>query len=222
MYELATGVHDQLTHGAYAARAVLDECVCDSLTQANLTFLERIAARHREQPESPAYGLAASIAAGVAALDLRGRVAAAGCPYTLFNMGFDDGEFWRGIAVGGRGSGSGSGGGGLGEEAPFARTAVFLAWHLAHSGEFAAALVLGMTPAVQQAWQALPLSAIERAALAGCARLEARWARHHRFWPRLLGAAARASPDELGGVRLLGLQLLAAGGIAAAAAAPRA
>ena len=188
MYEAATGVHDQLALGAYASQAVLDERVCDSLTQANLAFLERIVARHLEFPERPVFGLFPTIAAGIAGLDARGRAAAAGCPYTLFSMGFDDAEFWRNVALAGRTVGVGS----LAEDATFARTAVFLAWHLAHSGEFAAALVLGMTPAVQAAWRTLPLSAIDRAAMAGCTRLEARWGHHHRFWPRLLGAATQA------------------------------
>jgi len=94
---------------------------------------------------------------------------------------------------------------------------VFLAWHLAQSSELTAAVVLGMTAAVQQAWRGLPLSALDRAATAALPHLAARWGGHPRFWPKLLEAAAPVDRARADSVRLLGLQLLAAEGIGAEA-----
>jgi hypothetical protein len=95
---------------------------------------------------------------------------------------------------------------------------VFLGWHLAQNNELTAALALGMTPTAREAWRGLPLSALDRAAMAALPRLEARWGTHARFWPRLLDAASEPSGARLEAVRLLGLQLLAAGGMPASAA----
>jgi hypothetical protein len=213
MYNVADGVHDQETYAAYAPRAVLDDRVCDSLLQTNLAFFEVVIARHTQAPARPVLGLAAETANGILRLDAKSRAAAASCPYTLFNMAFEDCAFWSRVALDARGTGVGS----LADEATFARTAVYLAWHLAQSGDLAAALVLGMTPEVLQAWRALPLSAIDRAAMAGCMKLQARWGRNHHFWSRLLEAAVNGGRPQLEAVRLLGLQLLAAGGLGAAA-----
>ena len=215
MYDAIDEVRDQnhARYGAYAPRAVLDEQVSESLVQTNLAFFEVVIARRAQAPGRPVLGLTAETALGIARLDARSRTLAASCPYTVFNMGFEDCEFWRSVAFDARGAGVGS----IAAEANFARTAVFLAWHLAQSGDLAAALVLGMTPEVQQAWRSLPLSAIDRAAMVGCTRLEARWGRNQHFWPKLLETAASGRREPLEAVRMLGLQLLAAGGIASAA-----
>ena len=94
----------------------------------------------------------------------------------------------------------------------FARPAVFFAWHLAHSNELAAALVLGMSPATQRAFRAIPLSVLERATHLVLPHLSARFGGHPSFWRRLLDSASSPSPAAGESVRLLGLQLLAAAG----------
>jgi hypothetical protein len=210
MIERSDAVHDAPC--GYRAHAVLDAAMCESIRETNLAFLALVAASAAAQPGTGAFGLPPEVAAGVGTLDARARRAVAGCPYTLFNLRFEDAPFWDGVAQAAHLPGSAS----LSDEATFARTAVFLAWHLAHHAALGAALVLGMTDAVQAAWRRLPLSAIDRAATVALPHLAARFPGHPRFWPRLVavdepeGRAAEA-------VRQLGLQLLAAEGIVACA-----
>ncbi len=204
MTDRSGAIHDGT--GGYLAEAVLDDNALEVIREANLGFLGLVA---RQAGEQPAFGLPARVAAAVAALDALGRRAAASCPYTLFSLRFDDAAFWAGVARGG-----GGGAGSLSDEATFARTAVFLAWHLAQHQPLAAALVLGMPAPVLQAWRGLPLSALDRAATESLPFLSARFAGHPRFWPRLLEAVAPVDRQRSVSVRLLGLQLLAAEGIA--------
>ena len=209
-------VQDALPEGAYATRAVLEAGTLETLREANVAYLGLVAERHARAPGAPALGLPGGIVARVAALDSAARNRAARCRYTLFNMRFEDAPFWRSVALDTPRATLGGGP----DEAPFARTALFFAWHLVQRGDLAAALALGMTPAVEQAWCALPLSTLERAATAALGQLVARWGSHPRFWPRLLEAVARDRDDLAAEVRLLGQQLLAADGYRAQLAGP--
>jgi hypothetical protein len=209
MIESSGEIHDAPDGGGYLAHAVLDRSALDSLRETNAGFLALIGARHAAHPGVGAFGLTAAATADVATLDAGGRRAAAGCPYTLFNLRFEDGAFWSGIVRSPGLAGPGS----LGDEATFARTAVFLAWHLAQNSELTAALVLGMTSPVQRAWRRLPLSALDHAASEALPHLTARWGDHPRFWRQLRSAAAPLDPGRANSVRMLGLQLLAAEGI---------
>lgn len=204
-------IHDAADGGGYLVHAVLDASALDSIRETNTGFLSLVAQHRAARPGAGLFGLTAAAVAGIAALDASARRAAASCPYTLFNLRFEDAAFWSGIARDAGRAGSAS----LGEEATFARTAVFLAWHLAQSSELTAALVLGMTGPVQQAWRTLPLSAIDRAATAALPHLAARWGDHPVFWPKLVAAPALTDRARRHSVRLLGLQLLAADGIRA-------
>ncbi len=211
MIESLSEIHDAADGSGYLAHAVLDANALDSIREANTGFLALIAERHAARPGVGVFGLTAAAAADIASLDAVGRRAAAGCPYTLFNLRFDDGAFWSAVARDPGVAGSGS----LSDEATFARTAVFLAWHLARSSDLTAALVLGMTSQAHRAWRTLPLSALDRAATAALPHLAARWGDHPLFWPKLLDAAAPADRRRAATVRMLGLQLLAAEGIGA-------
>jgi hypothetical protein len=211
MTENTGRIHDAAAGGGYLAHSVLDASTLESIRETNTGFLTLVAQRGAARPGVGAFGLSAAAVAGIATLGAAGLWAAASCPYTLFDLRFRDAAFWSGIArQPGRG-GSGS----LSDEATFARTAIFLAWHLARRAELAAAVVLGMTPAVQQAWRALPLSAIDHAATAALPHLAARWGGHPLFWPKLIEAPPPEDRARRHSVRLLGLQLLAADGIRA-------
>ena len=201
-------VQDALPEGAYATRAVLDAGTLETIREANAGFLGLVAERHARAPGAPALGLPGGIVARVAALDAAARNRAARCRYTLFNMRFEDAPFWRCVVL----DAPRAAPGGSSDDAPFARTALFFAWHLVQRGDLTAALALGMTPAVELAWRALPLSTLDRAVTAALPQLVARWGGHPRFWPRLLEAAVRDLDDLAEDVRLLGLQLLAADG----------
>ena len=211
MIETIGEIHDAPDGSGYLAHAVLDANALDSIREANAGFLALVAERRADRPGAGVFGLTAAAAADIASLDAVGRRAAAGCPYTLFNLRFEDGAFWTAVAREPGGAGSGS----LSDEATFARTAVFLAWHLARSSGLTAALVLGMTAEVHRAWRSLPLSALDRAASAALPHLAARWGDHPLFWPKLLDAAVPPDRGRADAVRMLGLQLLAAEGIGA-------
>ena len=204
-------IHDTADGEGYLAHAVLDARTLDSIRQTNEGFLALVAERHAARPAAGWFGLTRAAATRIAALDAAGRHSAASCPYTLFNLRFEDRAFWSGVVQEAGRDGAGS----IADEATFARTAIFLAWHLAQRSELTAALVLGMNAPVQRAWRRLPLSAIDRAATVSLPHLAARWGDHPLFWPKLVEPAGHADGARRHSVRLLGLQLLAADGIRA-------
>jgi hypothetical protein len=138
------------------------------------------------------------------------RSLAAQCPYTLYDLRFQDGAFWRSVVA---------------ETcaappvtpaaAAFGRAAVVLAWHLVRSRELAAPIVLGMAPSVLELWRAMPVSALDHVVASALPHVSARWATNARFWPALGRAASGGNPQQLTDVRLLGMQLLAADGVRA-------
>jgi hypothetical protein len=199
-------VRDSGADGAYRVHALLDSQTLRTLEDANEAFL-LLLTRSRERA-SP-FGLPGEVAARAAALAPAARALAARCPYALFNLQFENAAFWSEAA---RGPPAPVPAGGS-EALAFAHTAVFMAWHLAQGDELAAALVLGMTPAVRAAWRALPLSAVTPAADAAWPALRARWAEHRLFWPALIAAAEARDALAMDQVRRLGLQLLAADGL---------
>lgn len=209
MTRIDTAVQDVLPEGAYAERTVLDTGTLDSVRHANERFLDLVTRGHARTPDAAVLGLGPDNARRIAALAPAPREVASRCPYSLFNLRFEDAAFWRTVVRDARGPAPAP----SCEEGTFARTAVFLAWHLAQSSDLAAAIVLGMTPEVQVAWRGLPLPSVDRAATLALPHLRARWGAHARFWPKLLDAAEDPSPEQAERVRLLGLQLLAADGI---------
>lgn len=210
---------DRVQDGAaepYGSRAVLDAGTLETIRESNQGFLTLLVRRHAAEPTLAVFGLNVASAAAVAALNEHGRRAVAACPYTLFNLRFDDAGFWRRVAVDCRDPGPDS----LADEAAFARTTLFLAWHLTRYNDPAAAIALGMTPAVQRVWRRLPLPALACATSAALPQLAARWGAQPLFWARLLQVTAAAgSPGRHADARLLGLQLLAAEGLGLAPAA---
>ncbi len=186
----------------YAAQAVLDARTLAALTEANDSFLALIAGAAAEPGVPAQLGIPAATAARVAELAAPERARIASCPYTLFDLRFGDAAFWS-APLPPRPAAPASPAG-----LAFARTSIFLAWHLAHSNALAAALVLGMSADVQRAWRALPLSELDAASHVVLPHLRARFGSHPSFWARLLAGTPAASDSA----RLLGLQLLAAAG----------
>jgi hypothetical protein len=204
------GIRDGSGRADYLARSVLEPQLLEGVREANLAFLDFVAARTSRAQRTVA-GLPVEMAEGVGQLSPAARQAVASLPYTLYDARFDDAVYWSRVATQEEGLSRAVDA----EDLRFARTAVYLAWHLVRSGGLAPVLVLGMTPAVVALFRALPVSALEQAALLAVERIEARWAKHQRFWPRLLaGAGSSVRADA---VRLLGLQLLAAESLAAEA-----
>jgi len=216
-------VRDDGGDGRYATRTLLDPGTLKDLEDANTAFLVMLAARARRAPGRAEYGLPANALATLANLNAAALATVAGCHYALFDVEFADAAYWASLTRNAA----------VAEAVPetaatsFARTALFLAWHLVQADEFAAALVLGMTPAVQSAWRRWPLSGIAQAAPAAADAVRARWGAHRLFWPTLLETAAAGNTTGVLEIRRLGLQLLAMDGLrrewlpASGRAAPR-
>lgn len=208
--------------GTYAQRAAIDDATSETIRQANAAFLALVARRAASDAGATALGMPAAIATRIAAQDATTRRFAAECPYTLFNVRFEDAPFWRSLVTAPgdpagdvRRASAADAARALvasADEPRFVLTAVFLAWHLARHGDLCSALVLGMTPAVREVWRGMPLQALDAVAAVALPQLRARWGAHPRFWPQLLAAAERPGLDHAERVRLLGLQLLATDG----------
>jgi hypothetical protein len=188
----------------YLARAVLDDATLDSIREANLQFLNLVAARSAAG-RAESLGVPFAVGARVRELAPSAREDVAGCPYTLFNMRFEDAAYWRG-------PGAAVAAAPTVADLAAARTGAFLAWHLAQSNDLGASLALGMGPAAKRAWRGIPVSAIDSLAAAALPFLRARWGAHPTFWPVLVASTGPAARPRAEAVRLLGLQLLAADG----------
>jgi hypothetical protein len=211
-------VRDGVPDAAYASRTLLDEHSLATVHSANLAFLGLVVEAGRAATSGGVYALPTRTTLRLMSLTVSELAAIARCTYSLYTLKFADADFWRSVVAEVVAQPAGA----LGVASPhpppgsapaFTRTAVFLAWHLARGSDLTAALVLGMTPGVQEAWRGLPLSGIERAAAAAVPFLEARWGEHSRFWPGLLEVAEDGDEEAAERVRLLGLQLLATDGL---------
>ena len=123
-------------------------------------------------------------------------------PFTLFSLRFSDAAFWRGLI---EQSTEPPRRGGVDES--FCRTAVFLAWHLAHVGPNTAGMALGMSSDVVALYQWVSLSDLDRLAALAQSAIAPRWPAHSGFWRRLLDAAQY--PPSIDAARYFGLHLLA-------------
>lgn len=172
-----------------------------SLLDLNSRFLELLASPvwHDERVSGPARR--------VAALPRERRLAAANCPYALFDMRFEDEEFWVTrlqavplMRVADEPALSR-------ETIDFARTALFYAWHVAGSKDKSAQLKLGMSECTATAFASTTVELMPMLAAAEAANLAPRWSSCHTYWSALAGAAERDDAMVLRRVQLYGLQL---------------
>jgi hypothetical protein len=155
-------------------------------------------------------GLLSPGLARIAGLSPAQRVAAANCPYALFDLRFADDVHWRGrlqaigswriaddpkVAA---------------EIVDFTRLALFYTWHVASSAGLTAHLLLGMHGNTAEAFRSISVDALSSLALAEAANLTARWSGCGSYWTALIRAAGRPDPVALRRVQLSGLQLAAA------------
>ena len=194
--------------------------VAQALAEANRGFLERITTRAAAGSgglglHGRVFGLAPEHAARLLRLLGPEREALAGAPFALFDLRFGDAVFWGQVLAPAENA--------VAEWRPpvtpamapgrWVRASVVLAWHLAQRGGLAAALTLGMTPAVQALWSGMPLALLEPAAAAAESAVLARWGTHPKFWGRMLASVERRDTAGLQAVRHLGWQLLATDGL---------
>lgn len=204
MADDAEAVRDA-AESAYQSRAIFPPHVMASTRAANAQFLDLVADRARDGA-AEAYGLAPEYAARLREMGAEGRRDIADCPFTLFNMRFEDVAYWRAIQRRCAEPAASS----PVESVPAARTAAFLAWYLAGYEDRAAASVLGMPPSVQRVWRGIAVSSVELAAATALPEMRARWPRQLSFWPSLLDSLGPDQRARAEIVRLLGMQLIAA------------
>jgi len=149
-------------------------------------------------------------------VELRLRLAASPC--LLVDAAFDDESRWRCLAP--RmvqdlpaqfaepvfvGAGAGD----------FIRRVLVFGWHLARANRQLARVVLGMSPACAERIGGLRLQDLDWLAQFRPGWVRPRWERQPRIWQHLLLAAREPAGDLLNQVSLRGLQLMAAGVLAA-------
>jgi hypothetical protein len=196
--------------GGWAPESYLSAEILGSVRDLNHRFLD-LAAAHTGAWVSPlGAGPSPGLAGQVAPLSPAQRAAAAGCPYALFDLRFQDDRYWRGRL-------EGSGTWRVADEAvvdddtvSFVRLALFYAWHVASGAILKAQLLLGMTGATAGAFRRITVNQLAELAAPESVHLSARWSDCTAFWSALTGAAARADPLALRRVQLSGLQLAAA------------
>lgn len=148
--------------------------------------------------------------AALATLSAEQLVAAADCPYALFDLRFDDEAHWLErlrAAAGWRVA-----------DAPdchpevldFTRLALFYAWHVATTEPLRAAMLLGMRAGTVAAFARQSVDRLAPIAAAESPYLAIRWQACEPFWGALIAAAARAEPRQLRRAQLRGIQFAAA------------
>jgi hypothetical protein len=184
--------------GGWARESHLSAELLGSLRDLNHRFLDLAAAR-REWPAGQA-----------ATLSGPQRAAAAGCPYALFDLRFQDDGYWR-LRLQGSGSWR------VADESAsddatvsFVRLALFYAWHVASSEGLAAQLMLGMNGNTATAFRSITVNHLPALVATETQHLSARWSGCTAYWNALTAAASRADPATLRRVQLYGLQLAAA------------
>ena len=183
--------------GSWARESQLSAEILGSLRDLNHRFLDLAAVR------------AGWAAARVAALSPAQRAAAAGCPYALFDLRFQDDGHWR-LRLQNLGRWC------VAEESAveddtvsFVRLALFYAWHVASSEGIKAQLLLGMHGTTVAAFRRLTVNHLPALVASEAQHLSPRWDGCAVYW-RALTAAACTDPKTLRRVQLHGLQLAAA------------
>jgi hypothetical protein len=197
--------------GGWAQESHLSAGILGSLRDLNHGFLDLTAARAPGTWADPGSGgLPSGLAGLVIPLSAAQRAAAAGCPYALFDLRFQDDAHWRRRLQNSSAWCVADEPAADGGAASFVRLALFYAWHVAASAGLKGQLLLGMNGGTAAAFRRITLNQLPALAVTEAAHLTARWSECTAFWSALTAAAARADPAALRRVQLHGLQLAAA------------
>jgi hypothetical protein len=184
--------------GSWARESQLSAEILGSLHDLNHRFLDLAAVR------------AGWAAARVAALSPAQRAAAAGCPYALFDLRFQDDGHWR-LRLQNLASWCVADESAVDDDTvSFVRLALFYAWHVASGEGIKAQLLLGMNGTTAAAFRRLTVNYLPALAASEAKHLSPRWNGCAVYWGSLTAAAACADPKTLRRVQLHGLQLAAA------------
>jgi hypothetical protein len=185
--------------GNWAQESHLSAEILGSLRDLNHRFLDLTASRTADW-----------VAGRVAPLSAAQRAAAAGCPYALFDLRFQDEGHWR-LRLQNSGAWRVADESVVDDETVnFVRLALFYAWHVASSAGLKAQLLLGMNGATAAAFRRITVNHLPALVATEAGHLSARWSGCTAYWNALTDAASRADPAALRRVQLYGLQLAAA------------
>jgi hypothetical protein len=192
--------------GSWARESHLSTEILGSLRDLNHRFLDLAASR------------TGWVAGQVAALSAAQRAAAAGCPYALFDLRFQDDGHWRvrlqslrswyvadESAVDDREDDQADD-----DRVGFVRLALFYAWHMASSEGIKAQLLLGMNGGTADEFRRVTVNQLQALVTTEAKHLSARWSGCTTYWNALTAAALRTDLKALRRVQLHGLQLAAA------------
>ena len=185
--------------GNWTQESHLSAEILDSLRDLNHRFLDLTAARTRDW-----------VAGCVAPLSAAQRAAAAGCPYALFDLRFQDDGYWCSRL---QAPGSWRVADEVGaddETVNFVRLALFYAWHVASSAGLKPQLLLGMNGGTAAAFRRITVNRLPSLVATEAVHLSARWNGCTAYWSALTAAASSADAAALRRVQLYGLQLAAA------------
>ena len=191
-------MHDAFV-GNWAQESHLSAEILGSLRDLNHRFLDLTATRGTDW-----------VAGRVAPLSAAQRAAAAGCPYALFDLRFQDDGYWRSRL-------QDSGAWRVADESvvdaetsDFVRLALFYAWHVASGAGLKAQLLLGMNGTTVAAFRRITVNQLPALVATEAVHLSMRWSGCTAYWSSLITTASRADPAALRRVQLYGLQLAAA------------
>src|SRR5260221_4701519 len=181
--------------GNWAQESHLSAEILGSLRDLNHRFLDLTASRTTDW-----------VAGRVAPLSAAQRAAAAGCPYALFDLRFQDEGHWRlrlqtseAWRVADESTADD-------ETVNFVRLALFYAWHVASSAGLKAQLLLGMNGTTAAAFRRITVNQLPPLVATQAVHLSARWSGCTAYWSALTAAAAPAHPPARRRIQLPGLQ----------------
>jgi len=196
--------------GTWAQESHLSAEILGSLRDLNHRFLDLTAARAGLWVASGGAGRPLQLAGQVAPLSVAQRAAAAGCPYALFDLRFQDDGYWR-LRLQSAGAWRVADESMVDDDTvTFVRLALFYAWHVASTAGIAAQLILGMNGNTATAFRRITVNQLPALVVTESANLSARWSDCAVYWSALTAAASRADAAALRRVQLYGLQLAAA------------
>jgi len=194
-----------------SSRSIAADRILKELHAINYCYLQLLAQAQSDRTLPPEPNqIPETLAKSLAPLSPHALEIAARCPYSLFDLAFDDVERWQRICerpasvLGHTG----------GTRGAFVSTVLFFSWHLTNAGESrvhaSSRLLLGMPLRTALLLQQVSLSRLGDIAQAAAPMMQPRWSTHPRFWPDLVRSVSKPDPGGLQAVRLLGRQLLAA------------
>jgi hypothetical protein len=196
--------------GTWAQESHLSAEILGSLRDLNHRFLDLTAARAGLWVASGGAAPSLQLAGQVAPLSVAQRAAAAGCPYALFDLRFQDDGYWR-LRLQSAGAWRVADESMVDDDTvTFVRLALFYAWHIASTAGIAAQLILGMNGTTAAAFRRITVNQLPALVVTESANLSARWSDCAPYWSALTAAASRADAAALRRVQLYGLQLAAA------------